>query len=311
MSHHTFATGEQFRIQRGNSQAVVTELAGCLRLFAKDGVQLTESFGDDAIPPGGSGILLAPWPNRVADGKWMLDGKVQKLDITELTRGHASHGLLRNSSYRAVSRSEDAVELEAEIFPQHGYPFRLTHRVRYALDGEGDLAVTQTLVNHSAAPAPVALGAHPYLRLGDTEAAELTLTVPGATYLQADERLIPSGSAPAEGAADLRGGTAVGRLGIVDRCYTDLEPVRDSRAETTLAAADGRSVTLWQEAPFGYTHIFVTDTFPGRELAVAVEPMTAPANALNSGDGLVWLEPGGSFGGSWGISARLHADNAG
>jgi aldose 1-epimerase len=34
--------------------------------------------------------------------------------------------------------------------------------------------------------------------------------------------------------------------------------------------------------------------------------MTAPADSLNSGTGLVWLQPDDTFGGSWGITARLH-----
>jgi aldose 1-epimerase len=36
-------------------------------------------------------------------------------------------------------------------------------------------------------------------------------------------------------------------------------------------------------------------------LAVAVEPMTAPPDALNSGQSLIWLEPGESSEGSWGL----------
>jgi len=100
-------------------------------------------------------------------------------------------------------------------------------------------------------------------------------------------------------------------LGTLDRAYTDLEPAGNGRVETTLAAAGGDSVTLWQDKAFPYVHICVTDTYPGRPLAVAVEPMSAPANALNSGDGLVWLEPGKSFGGSWGISARVSGNMAG
>ena len=51
--------------------------------------------------------------------------------------------------------------------------------------------------------------------------------------------------------------------------------------------------------------MFVTDKFPGRDCAVALEPMTAPANALNSGEGLRWLEPGGTFSAEWGILAEL------
>jgi aldose 1-epimerase len=68
-------------------------------------------------------------------------------------------------------------------------------------------------------------------------------------------------------------------------------------------------VTLWQDETFPYTHVFVTDQYPGRAQAVAIEPMTAPANALNSGDGLVWLEPDEEFSGSWGISAEVNPTN--
>jgi aldose 1-epimerase len=38
---------------------------------------------------------------------------------------------------------------------------------------------------------------------------------------------------------------------------------------------------------------------------VAVEPMTAPADAFNSGEGLAWLEPGASFAAKWGILPGL------
>jgi aldose 1-epimerase len=38
---------------------------------------------------------------------------------------------------------------------------------------------------------------------------------------------------------------------------------------------------------------------------VALEPMTGPANAFNSGDSLRWLAPGDSFTITWGIRADL------
>jgi aldose 1-epimerase len=301
------ATGEQFEISRAGARAVVTELAGCLRLFERDGVQLTETFADADIPPGAAGILLAPWPNRVAGGKWMLGGTPQQLDITEPSRGHASHGLLRNTGYRPVQQDASSIVLRAEIFPQHGYPFRLTHQVRYAIDAEGGLAVTQSLANHSSKAAPEALGAHPYLRLGDVDTGQLSLSVPGAAYLAVDEKLIPTRELPADGPMDLRAGAKVaGR--VLDAAYTRLDRGVDQLARCTLTAGDGRSVSLWQDAAFPYVHIFISDRFPGREVAVALEPMTAPANAFNSGDGLRWLAPGDTFSGSWGIRAALALD---
>ena len=101
------------------------------------------------------------------DGVWYLNGKKQQLDITEVSRNNASHGLLRNASYELVDESEFSVTLEAAVFPQHGYPFLLRHRVRYELAADLGLVVRQLLINDSQEPAPFVLGAHPYLRLGE------------------------------------------------------------------------------------------------------------------------------------------------
>jgi aldose 1-epimerase len=52
---------------------------------------------------------------------------------------------------------------------------------------------------------------------------------------------------------------------------------------------------------FGYIQVFTPRDYPGRELTVAIEPMTCPANAFNSGEALRWLAPGESFEASWGL----------
>ncbi len=302
-SARRYASGRQYELRRGDALAVVTELAAGLRLYSRAGVQLTESYGDDEISPGAAGITLAPWANRVEDGLWYLNGKKQQLDITEVPRNNASHGLLRNASYELVDEAEFSVTLEAAVFPQHGYPFLLRHRVRYELDEGLGLTVRQTLVNDSQAPAPFVLGAHPYLRLGEVPGEELTVTVSGRTRLVTDERKIPRSSEPVGGDFDLRAGRLAGGLDL-DCAYTDLD-FDGGVARSTLHAPDGRSVSLWQDGHCRYVHVFVTDTFPGRSKAVALEPMTGPANAFNSGDGLRWLPPGESFTMSWGITAAL------
>ncbi|MCB5291655.1 Aldose 1-epimerase [Arthrobacter sp. SO3] len=302
-SARRYATGRQYELRRGDALAVVTELAAGLRLYSRGGMQLTESYGDAEIPPGAAGITLAPWANRVEDGVWYLNGKKQQLDITEVSRNNASHGLLRNASYDLVDESEFSVTLEAPVFPQHGYPFLLRHRVRYELAGDLGLVVRQLLINDSQEPAPFVLGAHPYLRLGELPSEELTVTVHAGTRLVTDGRLIPRGTETVGGDFDLRAGRLVAELEL-DSAYTDLE-FDDGIARHTLSAADGRSVSLWQDASCGYVHVFVTTEFPGRTKAVAIEPMTGPANAFNSGDGLRWLPPGERFAMTWGISASL------
>lgn len=304
-SARRYASGRQYELRRGDALAVVTELAAGLRLYSRAGMPLTETYGDAQIPPGAAGITLAPWANRVEDGVWHLSGRKQQLDITEVSRNNASHGLLRNASYWLADETEFSVTLEAVIFPQHGYPFLLRHRVRYELAGDLGLVVRQTLSNDSPAPAPFVLGAHPYLRLGEVPSEELTVTVGAGTRLVTDDRLIPRGTAPVSGDFDLRGGRRVAGLDL-DSAYTDLA-FDGGVARHTLRAPDGRSVCLWQDENCRYVHVFVTTEYPGRAKAVAIEPMTGPANAFNSGDGLRWLAPGEDFGMSWGIRATLES----
>lgn len=293
------ATGRQYELRRGDARAVVTELAAGLRSYTRGRTLLTETYGDDRIAPGAAGITLAPWANRVEDGIWFLDGRKQQLDITEVPRNNASHGLLRNSAYALVDQAEHSVTLEATIFPQHGYPFLARHRVQYLLDGDLGLVVRQTLTNDANEPAPFVLGAHPYLRLGDVPVEELVLTVAAGTQLIADERLIPRSSAPVKGDTDFRGGRNIAGLSV-DVALTDLE-FSGGKARHTLAGPDGSHVSLWQDESCRYVHIFVSTEYPGRKRALAVEPMTGPANAFNSGEGLRWLPPGGSFTIEWGI----------
>jgi aldose 1-epimerase len=304
-------TGEQHHLRRhgpaGEVTATVTELAASLRSLRVGGRPLVQEYDDHRTPPWGAGIVLVPWPNRVAGARWLLDGAEQRLDVTEPGLGNASHGLLRNTGYRAVERAVDcggdAVTLAAPVFPQHGYPFHLGTSVRYTLVDLG-LTVTHTLVNHGGRPAPVAVGAHPYLRVGDTPVAELVLTVAADTWFEVDDRLVPVGSRPVEGTAyDLRAGVRLGDVAL-DTAYTDLGRDTDGRHRHRLVAPDGATTELWADPDFGYVQVFTQPAFPGvdgEELAVAVEPMTAPADALNSGAGLRWLEPGETWSSSWGI----------
>ena len=291
-------TGDQHRITRGGAHAVITQVAASLREFTIDGVNITQPYAVDSLPPFGCGIVLVPWPNRVEDGVWTLDGEVQQLDITEPARHNAIHGLLRSTGYRLVDRAEASVTLAATVFPQHGYPFHLDTTVRYELH-EDELAVTHTITNLSARSAPVAMGTHPFLTIGAVEPEDLVLTVNATTHFEVDARLNPRGEHSVDGTDfDLRGGRRLGEL-YLDDAWGGVITVDGVAARLT--APDGREVRLIQDDQHGYVQVFTTRDFPGTSLAVAIEPMTAPANALNSGDGVRWLEPGKRWSAAWGI----------
>ncbi len=288
------------RIQR----AVVTEIAASLRELDVDGVALVQDYPADAQPPWCAGWVLVPWPNRVAGGTWSYDGAAQQLDITEPDKGNALHGLLTRTPYGVGAHTTDSITLDAGISPQPGYPFELSTSVHYQLVEDG-LLVTHRLENTGHRSAPVALGAHPFLRLGSVPTDELTLYINAATHIEVDERLNPSGITTdvAGTRNDFRAGQLVGVVDL-DDAWSDVRREEDGSSLHYLEAPDGSQVQMFMDASFGYIQAFTTTEFAadgGMVTAVAVEPMTAPADAFNSGEGLRWLEPGEAWEASWGI----------
>lgn len=299
-------TGRPFVLERDGVHAEIGSVAAVLRSLTVRGADLTLPIPADRAPAMCNGIILSPWPNRVRAGRWVLDGEPQQLDITEPERGGALHGLLQFSDYEVTEQSPDAVTLAATIFPQHGWPFLLETWVRYELESDG-LAVTHGARNLSAARAPYATGSHPYLRVGDAPIADLELTVPASTYFAVDDRLDPIGEVDVAGTPyDVRAPHRVGGL-AVDTAFGGVQhaDVANGRGDVAwLTAPDGSRTTLWQSTEWGYVQVFTTHEMPGRVGpidAIAIEPMTAPPDALNSGQGLIWLEPGESWEGSWGL----------
>jgi aldose 1-epimerase len=288
----------------GIARAVVTEVAAGLRVYSVNGIDIVETFAESMQPPMASGIVLMPWPNRIRDGRWTQNSVPRQLALTEPDKRNAIHGLLRFTPYREVSRTSDSVTLAAPVFPQSGYPFHLDTEVIYQLTATG-LLVTHRVRNVGTEPAPVAVGAHPYLKIGDVPTADLVVRVDAATHIDVDDRLNPTGETPVDGTHfDLRGGVLVGGLSLDDG-YGGVS----AGGEHTLTAPDGRSVTLWGDENMRYVQVFTPRIFPitsattepVRGLAIAIEPMTAPANAFNSGAGLHWVDPGEAWVVRWGI----------
>jgi aldose 1-epimerase len=292
-------TGQQFTISRGSATATITELAAGIRRFSIDGVDLTEPFDESVSPPMGCGIVLVPWPNRIREGRWMLDGKPQQLDLTDPGYKQATHGLLRNTAYRVAAQSDAAITLAATVFPQHGYPFLLDTSVTYEVLDDG-LDVTHVIENLSDAAAPVAVGAHPYFRIGDVPTADLMLTVPASTRFELDDSLLPVAEHPVDGDYDLREGRVLGEIDL----NVTLGSLPAGPNSSVLTAPDGRSLEVWQDESFGFVQVYTPRNFPGlggERHAVAIEPMTAAPDAFNSGLGLQWVEPGSSVTARWGI----------
>ena len=289
-------TGAQFEITAGDVAATVTEVGAGLRAFSAGGRPYVESFPADGRPPRGAGTVLVPWPNRTAGGRWTWNGAAQQLALSEPAAGNAIHGLLRHTFYDVVERSADAITLGARVAPQNGWPVPLATRIRYAVSADG-LAVTHTVVNAGADAVPFGVGAHPYVRAGDAATDDCRLRLAASTVLPLEEGLPTGPARPDDG---FRAGRPLAGLEL-DHAFGGCAPEPgDTLVRHRLTAPDG-GVELWADPDFRWVQVFTPADHPGRGRAVAVEPMTCPPDALNSGTDLIVLSPGGSWTGSWGL----------
>ena len=284
----------------------MVEVGGGLRTYAFRGGDVLAGYPADAACPGGRGQLLMPWPNRVRDGRYTFAGQGHQLALSEPERLNAIHGLARWTSWSVLEQADDTVTLGCRLRPQQGWEWSLDLSVSYLLTGSG-LMVTPRARNVGAEAAPFGFGAHPYLSVGEGRVDEVEVAIPAAAYLEVDGRLLPISLASVVGSdRDFREPRLLGELAL-DTAFTDVVAGADGCWRLTLAhPVTGRSVTLWADATaYQWLQVFTGDSLPRasrRVSGIAVEPMTCPPDAFNSGDDLLVLEPGQEFAAPWGIT---------
>ncbi len=294
-------TGQQFEIIRGNARAVVTEIGAGLRAFEVGGVPYVEEFGEDEKPPKGAGQVLLPWPNRTKGGQWVFQGDKQQLEITEEARGNAIHGLTRHSEWELLEHAESSITLAVDVEAQPGWPVPLRATITYELSPR-ELIITHDIRNEGEQPIGVGLGTHPYFRIGDVPTDELTLTLPASRVRPyvGDQQMPYAEEQDVEGTEyDFRAGRLLEGVDL-DTAFGGLSTAEDGNHHFVLSHGDER-LLVWTGPDFRWSQVFTPADLVGRGRAVAIEPMTCPADALNTGTDLIELEPASSWSGSWGI----------
>ena len=292
-------SGRKYVIEAGRHRATVVEVGAGLRQYTFDGADVTGTYGEDELPPKGCGITLVPWPNRIKDGKYTFDGTTYQLPLTEPAGRNAIHGLGRWVRWTKVRHEPDAVTLRLDIVPQNGYPFEVRVDATYALHPEHGLQVTLAATNHGRGRAPFGAGSHPYLSTRGHALADTTLQLPAREQLVLDDKQVPMGVRPVAGTdRDLRRGRRLRALRLDDG-FTGLITT-DGRGVAEVRTPDGGG-RLWFDETFRFLQVFTRDALTRNRPAVAIEPMTCAPNAFNTGAGLIILEPGGTWTGSWGI----------
>jgi aldose 1-epimerase len=301
-------TGQQWRIGHGEQEVVVCEVGATLRVYNVAGNRIIDGFGPDEWSQSGRGQVLAPWPNRLADGRYTFNGTMAQAALNEPERYNAIHGLVRWLPWTLQTRHQNQVSLEVRLHPSPGYPYSLLLGLEYHVGRQG-LSVTTTARNLSGVPIPFGLGFHPYLLAGTATVDGAILQLPAHQTLDLDDRGLPTGNVTdvAGTERDFTSSRFIGAT-VLDTAFTALDRDADGRAWTSLDSPGGATgASLWAGPEFEYLMVYTGDTLgelPRRRQAVAIEPMTCPPNALRTGQGLISLEPGAEWSSSWGIVPR-------
>jgi galactose mutarotase-like enzyme len=260
-------------LTNGNLRAEFAPEAGMVCMSLRDGdVELLGQRGGlQKYRETGStcGIpLLHPWANRldmpVDSPRVRIDGET----------GLPIHGLMNGWpewDVTEVTRSAITARFDFGAHPEllSAFPYPHVIAVRGALDAAGLTIATRITATGGGAPVPIAFGWHPYFNLAD----DASVTLPVRTRIVLDERKLPTGAAePVDYPPDM---PLAGHA--FDDGYQDVPA-----GASFVLKGGGRALSVDFLRGYPYAQVFAP---PGQGL-VAFEPMTAPANALRSGNGL-------------------------
>ena len=216
----------------------------------------------------GGNPVLFPSPGPLADDRFTRDGRSGSMK---------QHGFARNRAWKVIDTKatrEVTLELASDDATRAVYPWDFVARLRYALAGT-TLTIETTVANDGASPMPFALGFHPYFHVPDADKARARIpTRATRAFDNVTKQTI-----------DVR---ATEPIDLTAK-EVDLHLVDHEANSATLHRGDD-AIVVTASPDFGRWVIW---TLAGKDF-VCLEPWTAAANALNTGEKLLTLAPGES-----------------
>lgn len=245
-----------------------------------DGISLDQNGIDDYLSAYKS-AFLAPFPNRIAGGKFEYNGQNHSLDCNEKGLGNALHGFVYDKPFtvsnKLITNSSASVDLSYDYdgkiigFP---YPFQLV--LRYKIESSGWLTCTGIITNNGKNVMPFGTGWHHYFSFNQ-RIDDLELTFHPVEQWQLNDKMIPTGQKTSTGPVEGRiAGT------VYDDCFTLKEQF------VRLKDADDNTLLLDCGKDFPYLQIYT----PPHRKSIAIEPMTCPPDVFNNREKLIEILPG-------------------
>jgi aldose 1-epimerase len=177
----------------------------------------------------------------------------------------------------------------------------LRFEVKYWLEADG-LHCQFTATNLGSNAAPYGVGFHPWLSAGGASLDSCEVRLDANEHVLANELLLPVGVEPVSGDFDLRQRRSLKGLDFDDAW---LDPVygSDGRSWCILYCPDGKAPAVWSDHTMPTWQVCSADRIPAHfRFGLAAEPMTCVADAFNTKDLLIELEPGQSHVVNWGAT---------
>lgn len=239
--------------------AIVTSF----RVGTREVLYLDESTCNDPAKNVRGGVpVLFPTPGKLEQDMWRRDGRAGAMK---------QHGFARTLPWNVVPAAPRssavtlALESNAATLAQYPWPFRI--EIDFALRG-ACLRIATRVRNTGCAPMPFGLGFHPYFQVAD-KARATVLTNATRAFDSVEKQ-------------------AIEFTGFdLTRAEVDLRLMDHTRHDSALNFGDGSRVVVRASPQFTQ---WVVWTLAAKDF-VCLEPWTAPGNALNTGAGLIVLEP--------------------
>ncbi len=248
--------------------------------------------------------LLHPWANRLGRERFTVGGCEVVLDspsapVSRDPNGLPIHGLLSAAKGWRVERQE-AVESGARLaasfdFGAHrelmaAFPFPHVLTIEATL-ARSALTITTEVRASGATEVPISFGFHPYFRLPGIDRARWQVEIPVSERLRLGEDMLPTGEREA-----VR--VDAGPLG--SRTFDDAYAAPEG-SKPFVVAGGRRRVEVTFDEGYPYAQVYA----PADDDVIALEPMTAPTNALvTGGRDLPFAAPGDRYRATFHVTVR-------
>jgi aldose 1-epimerase len=240
--------------------------------------------------------ILYPWGNRISEFEFEIAGKKIQLDRSSRLihldeNGLPNHGVPWSMlKWDAKRVEEDGITAElnwttAELLQIFPFP----HHVQMIIVAQtSGLNIETKILADENSNVPIAFGYHPYFGIPDSKRDQWKLKLPPMKKLLLNERRIPTAGMEEFAGFDDE---------LAANQFDDGFELQDPHSRFSI---EGSGWTISVQILNGYTHAQIFA--PRDKELIALEPMTAPTNALVSGKSLRILESGGTFSASFEIA---------